>query len=385
MTSRQRFFDAFFGRGTDRVAVAHIGFSSRAASRVLGREAYVGGGVQQWREATALWNGPDAHREFLERSAADAFALTQATGQDLYRWEYWRMPQRPIERRDEYTYVFGDRADKWVVRRYDPDTEMFPIIEWGGEHEKPPQSMEDLERIVEKMEREQAEKPEDLSAVTERARQILAAHPDYAVRFHAGYCGLPYEEPAWLEATLERPDLVERYMQVQASGEIRRIEALAAAGVKLMFGGGDFASNTGPFYSPQVFRDLVLPHLKQLADACHRAGAYLLFASDGNLWPVADDLFGRSGLDGYYEIDRLAGMDVRKLRQRFPNLSLVGANVSSITLSSGTPQQVIDEVRDCMEAARELGRIIVGISNYATPETPPENVDALLEAVERYR
>ena len=329
MTSRERFFEAFAGRPTDRIAVAYIGFSSRAASQVLGREAYVGGGVQQWREATALWNGPAAHQEFLDRTAADALALTRATQQDLYRWEYWRMPHKPFEQRDAFTFAFGDPEGKWTLRRDDPDTEMFPVVEWGGEVEKPPQSMEDLQLQVERMERQE---PEDLSTTVQTARKLLAGHPDLALRFHAGYCGLPYEESMWLEATLDRPDLVERYLDCQAAAEIRRIEALASAGVKLMFGGGDFASNTGPFYSPRIFHDLVLPRLKRLAETCHRVGAYLLFASDGNLWAVADDLFGASGLDGYYEIDRLAGMDLRRLRERYPKLGLVAGNISSITL-----------------------------------------------------
>jgi acetyl-CoA C-acetyltransferase len=43
----------------------HGSFSSRIASAILGREAHVGGGMQQYREAVAVWNGRDAHAEFL--------------------------------------------------------------------------------------------------------------------------------------------------------------------------------------------------------------------------------------------------------------------------------------------------------------------------------
>mgnify|MGYP001315443678 CR=1 FL=1 len=50
----------------------------------------------------------------------------------------------------------------------------------------------------------------------------------------------------------------------------------------------------------------------------------LLYASDGNFWPVADDLFGAAKMDGYFEIDGRAGMDLRKQRKRFPDLTLMG-------------------------------------------------------------
>jgi uroporphyrinogen-III decarboxylase len=77
-------------------------------------------------------------------------------------------------------------------------------------------------------------------------------------------------------------------------------------------------------------------------------------------------------------------MDLGKLRDRFPRLTLMG-NISSWTMSQGAPADVEAEVRSCMDAARERRGIIVGMSNYVQPETPPANIDALLEAVERYR
>ncbi|MBM4039196.1 MAG: hypothetical protein FJ290_11850 [Planctomycetes bacterium] len=44
-------------------------FSSRVASAVLGRpDACVGGGVNQYYESRALWEGAEAHAEFVERA-----------------------------------------------------------------------------------------------------------------------------------------------------------------------------------------------------------------------------------------------------------------------------------------------------------------------------
>jgi len=128
----------------------------------------------------------------------------------------------------------------------------------------------------------------------------------------------------------------------------------------------------------------MLPRLERIVEAANRTGKYVLFASDGNLWPVADDLFGASGMHGYYEIDGRAGMDLRKLRERFPDLTLVG-NIASYTLHRGTPDEVVADTRQCAETALELGGIICGVSNQIVSQTPPGNIIAMIETLRDYR
>jgi len=122
--------------------------------------------------------------------------------------------------------------------------------------------------------------------------------------------------------------------------------------------------------------------LKRVVDACHAHGKYYFFASDGNLWPIAVDLF--PVVDGFYEIDRRAGMDLRLLRERYPHLTLIG-NISSHTLHMGTKDEVIEETLSCIEAAKEHGSIIVGCSNLIVSQTPEENFLAMLETMRENR
>ena len=129
MLSKERVRATFEKQPVDKVAVAHLGFASETASLILGREAYVGGGIQQFREARALWEGEDAHREYLERSHKDAFDLAVATGQDLVRMTYWRMPEKPAQRPDECTFLYGDPDGHYRVYRFDADTELYSIVD----------------------------------------------------------------------------------------------------------------------------------------------------------------------------------------------------------------------------------------------------------------
>lgn len=168
------------------------------------------------------------------------------------------------------------------------------------------------------------------------------------------------------------------YVEQQVIRAEKNTRFLSGYGFKYFLGGGDFASDQGPMFSPKVFRDLILPGLKKVSAICHKYGGCHLFASDGNLWPVAGALFGESGIDGYYEIDLKAGMSLEELRQEYPELTLLG-NISSWSLSQGSAEDVKKEVLSCLETAKKYCGIIVGLSNYALPETPLENIDMMLE------
>ena len=185
-------------------------------------------------------------------------------------------------------------------------------------------------------------------------------------------------------ALVMRPDLVERCMKVKLERVLRNIEVLRHTGSPYLHEGGDFAGNNGPYFSLADFRRFVLPGLKTISSACVKYGMYHMFASDGYLWPVAEDLFGSSGIHGFYEIDRDCGMDLRRLRREYPRLTLLGG-ISSSTLHIKTVNDVITETRDALEAAREYGGIIVGCSNMIVPPTPYENFMAMMETLHKYK
>ncbi len=381
MNSRERVDAVFQGRMPDRVPVCHLGFSSEVASALLGREAYVGGGIQQWREATALWQGEDAHEEFLERSFRDAADIALLCEHDIIRPSYWRYNRKPTRRLDENTflYEYGPEED-WKVLRYDPGSEQCNVFDYVP---RPMLALEDLDRVVEAAEAAaQSYEPAPGAYEMEVRARALLGH-ERVVRVGAGHIDIP-TDAAWLQATILRPDLVGRYLDAQAERAEREFRFLAGQGFRYFFGGGDLASNDGPMYSPRTFHELMLPRVRRIAQACHECGGRLLYDSDGNLWPVADDLFGSSGVDGYYEIDRRAGMDLGELRRRFPDLTLMG-NMSSITVATRSRDEVIAETRSCLDEAHRSGRIIVGTSNYFVPHTPIENVRAVLETIARYR
>jgi hypothetical protein len=378
MLPKERVAAIFEHQATDRVPVYMGSFSSRVASAILGRpNACVGGGVVQYYESKALWAGPDAHAEFVERAFRDAMDLPRALDLDYVRPSYWRMAERPTQRIDELTFLYGDPDKSYRVMRFDPETELYQVVDQQPRHET---TMEDIERHVAGLEAGLGDYTPGESHLRDWTRAMEVHGATRAVNAGGISVGLPYQDAAWLMAVALRPDLIRRYLDAQAGRACRNAEALGRVGARYAHGGGDFAGKNGPNYSPRAFHDLMLPALRKVSDACHRHGVYHMFASDGNLWPVADDLFGTSGVDAFYEIDLRAGMDLRRLRERFPHLTLLGG-ISSFTLHRGTRDDVVRETLAALDVAKELGSIMVGCSNLVVCQTPMENFWAMMKTL----
>jgi hypothetical protein len=209
-------------------------------------------------------------------------------------------------------------------------------------------------------------------------------YPDDLLKLGAETVYVDMDSTADLMAIAMYPDLMARLQMAKARRLCKDIPRLAAAGMQVDFSGYDFCSKDGPVISPAAFDRVLAPALKVLVDAVHAHGMKYFYSGDGNFWPVADSFFRRCGVDGYYETDRSAGMELRPLRERYPTTTFVG-NIRVQVLHRGTREDVIRETMDCLEAAHDLGGIIVGASNMIMPGTPPENILAMLDTIEKNR
>ncbi len=391
MTPKERVLAVIEHRNVDRIPVCNIQFSGHAASVILGREALVGGAFLQWKEMRALWDGPRAHAEFDARCEEDAVAVAEACGHDVLRLTYWRWGQKPARMIDDYTFVFHEDDGSEYCMTYLPEIEQFTLrrddntafVRETGRL-APGQVDEDFLRDLVYRSEEAAEVFVPADDFADRMRDCNRRYEDYLVRWECGGANLRADAAGDLAAAALWPELMARLLMAEARIVAKKIEALAEAGMRVNFGGCDFCSQKGPMYSPDTFRRVVMPGLKIITDACHAHGVYYFFSTDGNLWPVAEALFDEAGVDGYYEVDRGAGMDLRALRERFPRVILMG-NISSQTLHLGTREAVVREVEECMRVAHDLGGVIAGVSNMIMPGTPPENIFALVDKLAALR
>ncbi len=378
MSGKERVILAFQHKEGDRVPIYQQGFASDVASKILGRTVYTGGTSLHYEEAKAWMKGEEAHREFEEKLWEGVKTITEYLELDAIRTP-WRMREKPTEQIDEYTFLYGDRKKgRWEIYRYEPSFRLFSVLDSWENHLQ----VEDIPRIVKEMGETFSRRPSLSEENFSEEKRLLDAFGKKLCVLGRGYFGIPYT-PAWLEATLLYPEVMEEYLDMVMIKLMEAIEVRAKMGIKVIWGGGDMASKNGPFYSPQVFRRLMLPRLKKITELCNKLGVYYLFRSDGNLWPVAKELFAESGIHGYGEIEGGAGMDLNKLKKEYGHLTFWG-NVSCDLLQRGKKEKVIEETKRCIDVAAKGGGYIFGSSNSILPGTPPENVIAMFETAKEY-
>ncbi|NPV10104.1 MAG: hypothetical protein HPY83_19350 [Anaerolineae bacterium] len=378
MAHKERFMAAFRGEATEHPPAWEQAFSSDVAGEILGREAYVGSMLLQYQEARESVKGESAREDFLAKMEDDCFDLARALGWSGISYPWLRgTPSRQI---DEFSFVYGDEdTDDWVIYRYDPESFTYGPVAFGRQPTW--QGVEEIERKVRNAWDSVEEwESESRPAMVERIRRWQARCGD-EFDYVAGAAGIavPLNEE-WMIACVEAPGLVAEYLDAQTAVGLKQLDVLASLGVPYANGGGDLASKNGPLYGPRFFHDVVMPRYRRIVDHARSLGIYYIFRSDGDLWSIADMLFGPEGAaaPAFNEIDYDSGMEIPKLQARYPSLTCVG-NVPCGLLRQGTEDDVRAFVRDLKEQVLWRGRWVVASANTVLAGTPVRNVVAMLE------
>lgn len=359
-------------RETDRAPLYAPAISCGVASAILGRPVHTGTGSLHFAEVAAWADGKDAHAEFEARLADDIVAIHRALDLDVLRMP-WRMNVRPDARIDEITFRFGPESGEHTVWQYQPATADFSPI-YQSPRVAPPEVR--LKNEISRLE-SAATNPglvarAEIESVVNLWRRYGGEFFVVGATAHIGV-GL---DPEDLELMVTEPELVRSRCMLQADIAISLGRAIVEAGCPpVIFGGGDLAGNQGPFYSPAMFRELVLPGYLKALGALNAMGVHYFFRSDGNLWSLMDMLFSEAACPGYGETDRDASMTVAAVRARFPQLVIWG-NVSSSLLARGTPEQVREQAGAALAESGGRG-YFQGCSNALIQGTSLANIHAM--------
>ena len=143
----------------------------------------------------------------------------------------------------------------------------------------------------------------------------------------------------------------------------------------------DFGCNDGPFISPAHFADIVAPYLTELVQCIHDLGKKAILHSDGCLTPILDQIHA-TGIDGYQSVDPQGHMDIRQVRERYPDWILMG-NVPCNMLQRPDEAPIREAVRYCMTHGGMGKRYIFSTSNSIYEGMPPQSYRIMLDEYQR--
>lgn len=225
--------------------------------------------------------------------------------------------------------------------------------------------------------------PDEIEAI----RLLKKIAPDHLIAGSAGgTIGIPDGKNmgTLVHQIYSRPEEVKNKMDENVKASVERIREQADAGVDLVFDCTDYCLKEGPFFSLWVYRELIFPYLRMLVDAAHRKHIYFIHHTDGNIWPIIDDLTD-TGIDALHSIDPSAGMNLAEVKDKYGGKVALCGNVdAATTMAYGSPDQVANEARKCIRDGAPSGGYFLTTSNCIYKGIPPANAIALARVGEKY-
>jgi len=147
-------------------------------------------------------------------------------------------------------------------------------------------------------------------------------------------------------------------------------------GIDIVYMADDYCSQRGPLFSPEAFREFVMPYLRRFVDLVHKHDKKFLLHCCGAVRPLLG-MIADAGVDMLEPIQtRAAGMDPAGLKRDFgEDLCFYGGVDLQQVLCRGTPRQVADEVRRLIDILGEGGGYVLGPGHtYIQVDAPIENI-----------
>ena len=244
--------------------------------------------------------------------------------------------------------------------------------------------------------------PHDLvdSRATAEAARNLFENTDLAIM---GRFGGPIIEVAlnmmgfekWLMLTASHPDLagalLDRITDVQITLDRLGLEATAKYLQIFKLSGEDLGMQTGPLYSPSMFRKLFLPRFKRRWQAARdyldqvNPSVKLMLHSCGSVRKFIPELI-ENGVQILDPIQPLAtGMDSFELKRDFGDRLVFhgGVDIQEV-LPFGTTKEVEAETKHRIKALAPGGGYILSSSHFIQSDIPPANIVTMCRTVHTY-
>ncbi|MDR2705100.1 MAG: hypothetical protein LBC02_04905 [Planctomycetaceae bacterium] len=159
--------------------------------------------------------------------------------------------------------------------------------------------------------------------------------------------------------------------------------AVKRYGIQIVATTDDVCTAKGPIISPKTYREVIYPTFYEVMQAFRSLGLLIVKHCDGNVRKFID-LWIDAGIHCLDPIDPGGDLDMGEMKRQYGNKIALKGNIDCAgTLPDGTPEQVEEEVRVCIEKGGRNG-FILSSSNTIHRGVKPENYRAMLFALRKY-
>lgn len=179
---------------------------------------------------------------------------------------------------------------------------------------------------------------------------------------------------------METPSQFQRLVDIMYDFDKRRTEILlSTGGVDMIVQRGWYSSTD--FWSPTLFRQFVLPRLKDLVDMVHDAGALFAYVMETGVMAMLDEL-KEAKIDLLYFADPVQDdVDLTEFKSKLNGAFAVAGGINSgVTLGSGDRDKIQKAVHSAIETMGSDGGFILSPVDALYPDTPERSLEYLMES-----
>jgi uroporphyrinogen decarboxylase len=192
---------------------------------------------------------------------------------------------------------------------------------------------------------------ENIIATLEAVREIsgdkyfLMMHGDCTLSIPDGdsmteFAAMMYEEPETLKARQQK--MIEGHQALV--DELAKRKGLLD-GFALC---SDYAFNVNPFFSPDIFADIVAPYLEKNIKMYREAGFCTIKHTDGNINPILDQIV-ECRPDALHSVDPQGHMNLKDVREKYGKKIATIGNVNCGLLQTGGEEECIGDINRCID------------------------------------
>jgi len=146
---------------------------------------------------------------------------------------------------------------------------------------------------------------------------------------------------------------------------------------------GDMAFNHATMCSPAMYKQLIWPDHKRLADFAHERGMKFIFHTDGCVSGVTD-LWVEAGFDCYQPIEAKAHMDVRELCPKYADDMSFFGNIDVMVMSTNDPRKIEEEIASKFAVGMAHKNYAYHSDHSVPPAVSWETYQFIIDCVKKY-
>jgi uroporphyrinogen decarboxylase len=147
------------------------------------------------------------------------------------------------------------------------------------------------------------------------------------------------------------------------------------------------ASGLLHFQSPKIVRELSLPTMKEIANLAKSEGIPCHLHACGNEKALVEMAAGETKISSVEPLESppMGDCDLALIKEEFGHKLGLKGNIHTVdVMLLGTPKEVENAVKNCINAAGSNGGYILSTGDQCPKETPIENLRALIKATRIY-